>query len=227
MTTRQSSITDELRKLLLSGTFPAGQHLEEIPLAQSLGVSRTPVRAALAAMAQEGLLTYRSKRGYVVRAFSLKEIMDAYLIRGTLEGLACRLVAERGLDADAQQVLRACLERSTELLAGGSLTESGFIPWRDTNDRFHQQILKATESSTLIEATERTLAIPFTSSRVVHWIDFDGIRRSHDHHLIIFDALKRRQPARAEMMMVEHIYVASEVVRARFAASGGPAASSA
>jgi tripartite-type tricarboxylate transporter receptor subunit TctC len=71
----------------------AGQRLAEIPLAQQLGVSRTPVRRALAMLAQEGLVSESESRGYLVREFSFQEVLDAIDLRGVLEGHAARSVA--------------------------------------------------------------------------------------------------------------------------------------
>ena len=55
--------------MILEGELPPGEHLQEIPLAQRMGVSRTPVRTALSVLGQEGLLDYRPKRGHVVRQY--------------------------------------------------------------------------------------------------------------------------------------------------------------
>jgi DNA-binding FadR family transcriptional regulator len=67
----------KLRELILSGAFPPGAHLMEVPLAEDMNISRTPVRAALGALAREGLLNYTAKSGFIVRGFTVKEIVDA------------------------------------------------------------------------------------------------------------------------------------------------------
>jgi GntR family transcriptional regulator of vanillate catabolism len=60
-------------------------------------VSRTPVRLAFRTLEQEGLLEKAGKRGYVVRAFSEADVLCAIEVRGALEGLAARRLAERGI----------------------------------------------------------------------------------------------------------------------------------
>src|SRR5256885_12979727 len=77
---------------------------------EPLGMSRTPVRQALPVLAQEGLLTEHQTRGYVVRGFSTADVLDAIDLRGVLEGLAARRVAERGASRTLLQALRVCLE---------------------------------------------------------------------------------------------------------------------
>ncbi|MDW8259747.1 MAG: GntR family transcriptional regulator, partial [Gammaproteobacteria bacterium] len=72
-----------LRELIVSGQLRPGQRIAELALVERLGVSRTPVRAALAALHEEGLLEALPGGGYVVRAFSEADIHDAIELRGT------------------------------------------------------------------------------------------------------------------------------------------------
>ena len=216
MQTRQSSVTEQLREMIISGHFAPDTRLEEVALARALGVSRTPVRGALIALGQEGLLTYRPQRGYIVRRISLPEILDAYVVRASLESLACRIVAEKGAPPETIAAMRACLEDGERILSPGHLTEAGHGPWREMNTRLHETILHATGNAMLIDLTARTLAFPLTSSRVVHWVDYPGMRRSHDHHWVVVEAIERRQPARAEAMMTEHVMVSADYLRRSF-----------
>ena len=77
----------ELRKLIASGELAAGERIVEIPTAERLQVSRMPVRIALRALEQEGLLC-KTGRGYRVRAVTREDIAGAVEVRGVLEGLA-------------------------------------------------------------------------------------------------------------------------------------------
>src|SRR5277367_5466698 len=85
-----------LREQILSGEFAAGQRMSELPLVERLGVSRTPLRLALATLEHEGLLLALPAGGYVVREFTRADISDATELRGVLEGTASRFAAERG-----------------------------------------------------------------------------------------------------------------------------------
>src|SRR3954453_13013958 len=86
-----------LRELLLSGEFEPGARMSELPLVDRLGVSRTPLRLALAALEHEGLLRVLPGGGYVVREFTRADIDDSIELRGVLEGTAARFAAERGV----------------------------------------------------------------------------------------------------------------------------------
>ncbi len=85
-----------LRDLILTGEVEPGERLSEVALSERLSVSRTPLRAALQKLEQEGLVALIPSGGYAVRSFSRQEVIDAIELRGVLEGAAARLAAERG-----------------------------------------------------------------------------------------------------------------------------------
>src|SRR3954454_7166098 len=85
-----------LRQLLLAGEYATGTRMSELPLVERLGVSRTPVRMALAILEHEGLLEILPTGVYSVRSFTRADVDDAIELRGILEGTAARFAAERG-----------------------------------------------------------------------------------------------------------------------------------
>ena len=85
-----------LRELIFNGRFSPGERMAELPLVELLGVSRTPLRLALAELEHEGLLRGLPAGGYVVREFTQGDVRDAIELRGVLEGTAARFAAERG-----------------------------------------------------------------------------------------------------------------------------------
>lgn len=214
--TRQKLATDILRQLILEGEFAPGEHLMEIPLSERLGVSRTPVRAALMTLAQEGMLVYRPQRGFLIREVKMSRVADAYRVRAQLEGLACRVLAEAGLNDETDKILQSCLDDGDAILARGRLRDEDNEPWQEMNDRFHQAILNATGNECLIDVTQRTLALPMLSSRVVHWHDFEALKTSHYMHHLIVKAIRRGQGGRAEAAMREHVWAGLEVIEQRY-----------
>jgi len=113
---RALSVMDRVREAVLDGSIGAGERLNEVQLSKTLAVSRTPVRAALQALAGEGLLDYAPNRGFTVREFPLPAIVDAYDIRASLEGVAVRFVAERGLGAQEREIIERSLAAGDKLL---------------------------------------------------------------------------------------------------------------
>src|SRR5947207_4679399 len=86
-----------LRELIVGGELKPGSRIAELSLVERLGASRTPIRMALVRLEEEGLLEALPNGGFAVRDFSEADIRDAIEVRGTLEGLAARLAAERGI----------------------------------------------------------------------------------------------------------------------------------
>lgn len=207
--------------MIMRGEFAAGFHLQEVPLAERMGVSRTPIREALYILAKEGLLEPGPKRGYKIRTFSIEEIVEAYEVRAALEGTACRLLAERGLSPDVEQKLRECLGLGDRLIDRGMFGAAEQQPWLEMNNTIHSLLVAATRNGMLASCVEQTLRVPLASARHVHWYRFDTLnyeraQSAHrDHHGIV-EAIMGRQAGRAEARMREHIYFSQALVREHF-----------
>lgn len=212
MDTLSHSVTETLREWIIQGVLPPGERLEEIPLAKKLGVSRTPVRAALALLGNDGLLEHQPKRGYTVRVYKFEEVIGAYEVRSVLEGLACRRAAQRGLSESAKDELLACLAQGDAILACGSLRPEDHAPYQQVNVRIHNTILHAADNSWVTRFATQAQTTPFASDRIMLWDDYDIIYRSHgDHHRIV-EAIIKRDAARAEALMREHVYYAGIIL---------------
>ena len=137
---RQNRITAQLRNMILNGEFAAGDHIAEIPLAKELGVSRTPIRHALGILEQEGLVSRAPNCGFRVESFSVEDIIDAINLRGTLEGMAARLVAERGLTPRITASLSDCIEAGDRIVVKRSFGQDDLLDYAEMNARFHNII---------------------------------------------------------------------------------------
>lgn len=110
----------KLRKMIIAGELAGGSRIAEIPTAELLGVSRQPVRMAFRLLEQEGLLIKNPTRGYLVREISDQLIQDAIEVRGVLEGLAAKTLAEKGLNDEQKSTLKSCIEEIEKLFAAHS-----------------------------------------------------------------------------------------------------------
>ncbi|MEO6624022.1 MAG: GntR family transcriptional regulator, partial [Burkholderiaceae bacterium] len=99
----------QLRELILSGELRGGTRIAELTIVERLGVSRTPIRAALMRLEQEGLLEALANGGYAVKTFTERDVSESIELRGTIEGLLARLAAERGAPAVVLGEARKCL----------------------------------------------------------------------------------------------------------------------
>ena len=216
MTSRSESVIVMLRDMILGGQFPTGFHLQEIPLARLMGVSRTPIREALATLSHEGLVEPGPKRGYKVRTFTIDEIMDAYEVRANLEGLAARLLAEKGVMPDIADRLERALADGDRMLERG-LQAHDQAEWLEMNNAFHLILVTATGNAMLAAFVAQSHRVPLASARHVHWYKFDRenfdlARRAHEAHHEVYEAVAKGQGVRAESLMREHIYFSQRLI---------------
>jgi GntR family transcriptional regulator, vanillate catabolism transcriptional regulator len=216
---QQTRALIELREMIFRGEVRPGERLAEIPLSEKLGVSRTPVRLALSQLEQEGLVVPVSSGGFVVRAFSVEEIDDAIDVRGVLEGMAARLVAERGLTRDLLRALRECLDALDGILEHPQLGYEAFQAYIEWNERFHTHIAGASANLALQRALQLNNRVPFASaSAFVSAQAFlpagHGLLAfAHRQHHHLLDAIEKGQGARAERIAQEHAQNAKQNFR--------------
>ncbi|EGH28843.1 transcriptional regulator GntR, partial [Pseudomonas syringae pv. japonica str. M301072] len=199
-----------LRKMIASGELAAGERLMEVPTAELFGVSRMPVRMAFRTLEQEGLLVPFGGRGFQVRSISPIEIAGAVDVRGVLEGLAARQMAERGVTQEARDELEACLVQGDALFEKGHVTEDDLEVYHDMNMRLHRVIVEGSGNRAIADALSRNDHLPFASVTALA-VDRDNLIReyrrfnfAHMQHHAVVDALVNGQGARAEAIMREH-----------------------
>ncbi|GGC05073.1 GntR family transcriptional regulator [Marinobacterium zhoushanense] len=203
-------VLSTLRQMIVSGELEAGERIAEIPTAERLGVSRTPIRIAFRALEQEGMLIKLEGRGYRVREVTPDEVAGAIEVRGVLEGLAARQAAELGLSVDQRNGLLECLAWGDLLFDKGYVTEEDLEAYHDLNRRFHALIIEASCNPAIGSAMQRNEHLPFASVSSLA-IDRNNLKQeyrrfnfAHMQHHAVFDAIDRRQGARAEAIMREH-----------------------
>ena len=199
-----------LREMVLAGELPGGARIAELTLVEKLGVSRTPVRAALMRLEQEGLLHALPGGGYAVRTFSETDVADAIELRGTMEGLAARLAAERGVAPDVMAEAQACLDAIDATLAPPTLDDEGFSRYVALNAQFHSLLSRMMGSDAIARELDRIKRLPFASPSAFVVVETgspqarDMLVVAQDQHRQALDAIGRREGARAEALMREH-----------------------
>jgi GntR family transcriptional regulator, vanillate catabolism transcriptional regulator len=208
-----ATVVAQLREKIQAGELAPGQRIAEEAICELLGVSRTPVRLAFKTLAQEGLLHVAGKRGYSVRAFSATDVLCGVEVRGVLEGLAARRLAERGLDPLTDAALQTCLDQGEATLAAGELNAEAMECWATMNARFHALIVNGAGSSAVADAIARNNHLPFASADSIT-LQTSAMEREYRklvvaqlQHRVVVDALRARESARAEMLMREHAYI--------------------
>jgi len=207
------TVADALRARILHGDIAAGERLQEVAVAESMQVSRTPVREALRILAEDGLLDYSPNRGYSVKHFSAEDIRVAFRVRAAMEGIGVRLLAERGLDEKSRRKLEAVLSDGDALLARGQLPGTDLDAWREMSRRFHVITILATQSELLVRVARDAQNIPVVNAGALESYGAADFRRQHMLHHMIADAILRQQPERAERLMLELVFDAGELAK--------------
>jgi len=152
-----------LRDLILSGELAPGARVSEPSLVERINVSRTPIRTALLRLAEEGLLESLPSGGYSVKVFTETDISDSIEVRGTLEGLAVRLAAERGADRGQLAELKDCLAAIDEVFGTRQPSVESFSKYVELNGRFHELLRQLAGSDVVARQIERATNLPFAS----------------------------------------------------------------
>jgi DNA-binding GntR family transcriptional regulator len=179
--------------------------LDERRLAQDLGISRTPVREAMAQLEREGFVRSIPRRGvYVVRK-TKREVIEMITAWAALESMAARLITRHASD---QQI--ASLRVMFTTFADGQI-DAKLDEYSEVNIRFHQAIIKMSDNKVLIDLAENL----FTHMRMIRRKaigEDDRANRSIRDHANIIEALERRETERAEALVREHALSLAEHV---------------
>ena len=108
---------ETLKHAIITGEIPAGSRIVETDYAERMHISRTPLREALRKLEQDGLVEYVMRRGVIVRAFTVEDVMEIYTIRNALEMLTLPAIVEKATPADIAE-LRAMLRKAVTELEG-------------------------------------------------------------------------------------------------------------
>lgn len=177
------------------GVYPPGARLLETELADTFGVSRTPVREALRRLESQGVVTHEARKGAVVASLDYNQLGELYTVREVMEGLAARLAARHASAAEVQ-LLRDMIARDRQETDPGKLAQA--------NKRFHRQLHLASHNRVLsrtLDPVRRSLALlsgtTFTAS--------ERPKQSNDEHEVIVNAIEARDEDAAEAAARAHI----------------------
>jgi GntR family transcriptional regulator of vanillate catabolism len=211
---RDASQTDRaifgIRDLVLRGDLCAGERLSEVELAERLGVSRTPIRAALQKLEEEGLLEASQPTGYLVRCFTEADIYDAIEVRGTIEALAARMAAERGVARTMLDEMKACLAQIDRALEQARVDIEQLSKYAEFNAIFHGLMMEASGSDVVKRALSRVVSLPFASPNAFVLVQakipgsFDILKTAQLQHHDILEAIEARAGARVDALVKEH-----------------------
>jgi DNA-binding GntR family transcriptional regulator len=191
-------VADLVRQRIYDRALLPGAKLEEVALADDLGVSRTPVREALRLLAAQGLVEMRSRRGCVVASLTVEDQKDIFPIMARLEGWIAYQVATSASDLDLARIEKLHAELEQYAAAGNTdrYWEANYVfhvaLQEMAGNRWLQSILDDLRRK-LNLARHRSLKLP------------GRLRGSLSEHRALIKALRQRDGARAESLMRTHL----------------------
>jgi DNA-binding GntR family transcriptional regulator len=183
--------------------------LDERKLAQDFGISRTPVREAMAQLESEGFVRSVPRRGIFVVRKTRREVIELITAWAALESMAARLITENALDDDIKS-----LRRMFSSFVDGKVL-ANLDEYSEVNIEFHQSIIRMSHNHVLIDMAENL----FTHMRMIRRktiVERDRADRSIRDHMQIIESLEKRDTARAEKLVRDHALGLADHV-ARFA----------
>lgn len=189
-------VASYVREQVMSGAFKPGEFLRMEPIAEAVGVSNTPVREGLLALAAEGFVQLVPRRGFVVAPFTRQDVRDLFWAQAKLAGELAARAAKKitpaqldKLEAIVAEHEKATKTGNTELIA-------------DLGHAFHREINRAADShrlSLLLAGVVKHLPNRFYASLGAQ------VEATRDQHPQLIDALRKRSPRKARTLMEEHI----------------------
>lgn len=190
-------VYEKLKAMAIAFEFAPGVRINEVELARTLEVSRTPLREALNRLQSEGFFTRAAGKGFMARHFDAKEVYDIYEMRRILEGGAVRLACERASDEQLEELARFVRE-SREVPH-----DSDAMELLGLDEAFHERLALMTGN----EEYRRCLININGRIRFFRWVDMQNGRRHYtqNEHLAIVQALMRRDADEAARLTEAHI----------------------
>ncbi len=196
----KSRIYESLKAAIMDTNIYDGDaelRLDERKLSEQFGISRTPLREALARLDQEGLVRIVPRRGiYIVRK-SKAEILEMITVWAALESMAARLITQNAGNEEIASLRALC---ST---FDGDAVEAHIDEYSDTNIRFHQAILKMSKCD-LLNDLAQSLFMHVRAIRARTISEKDRADKSIVDHMHIIVALEARDTELAERLVREH-----------------------
>jgi DNA-binding GntR family transcriptional regulator len=198
-TLRERSL-EALRSAILSGRYRPGDHLGEVELAGSLGVSRGTVREALRHLQQEGLVTAGNRGMLRVNSLTSAEVRELFRVRSALEGLAVREVIASPRREAAAETLRTAVERLSDEEEPAARMEADLA--------FHLLLCQLSGNSMLVEAWQRLEGRMRVA--ILNGAAWQAPMMARDRHVPIVEAIERGDVEAAVRVVDEHMAGAAE-----------------
>lgn len=198
------STSKQLAELIIAAIRTArllpGSRLRETELAAALGASRTPLREALHALKQQGLVEHDADSGLRVRLLSWRDVTEFYELRATLEGMSARLAARNASAAERDLIRQLNTTEQQQMAAGASPQELARL-----NHAFHQAILNGARNAFLQDSLNQQNQLLILLGPTAYSLPRRLLAIS-DEHQAVCTAILKRDEAAAQVAMQAHLH---------------------
>ncbi len=211
-----TELATRIRNDIFLGNYAEGERLSETRLCETHSVSRTPVRLALRILESEGVIQRGEGRGYTVQSPTVADILQAVQVRGHLESLAARLMAQAKDRANHLPAMAAAIDTLDEQISLGRIDEPMIHKMQAANKIFHTTILDGCGNDYVGFTCKQISHLPMLAagSMVFDRSVLDTpermerglfrLRLGNAQHKVIYEAIEQGDAVRAEGMMREH-----------------------
>ncbi|MCB1785466.1 MAG: GntR family transcriptional regulator [Chromatiaceae bacterium] len=197
-----------LKEAIVEGTIAAGSKISEPELARAYGISRGPLREAIGRLEACGLVVRRPNVGARVVTLSSRQLLEIFHVREALEGMAARLAAQN-MTLEEVEELRGLLGQHAAQIA----QDTGHAYFQREGDLdFHYRIVQGSHNTRLIDLLCNDLYHLVRLYRYQFGMPSKRGPRAFTEHGHIVDAIERRDPEMAELMMRAHVRASRENV---------------
>ena len=194
-----------IRQALANQQLMPGDRLREVELAEMIGLSRTPIREALARLESEGLVVHDSTLGIMVAELDYSMVTELYFMREVLEGTAARLAAQHASSVEISLLEDMCEQYANSVGDDAQLASS--------NRQFHEMLYNCSHNRYLIKML-KTLHDTLTLLGNTTLTDPKRVKDTIKEHEAVVAGIRKHDPEAAEKALRGHIY-ASQKMRIR------------
>ncbi|MDT2023735.1 GntR family transcriptional regulator [Methylocella sp. CPCC 101449] len=169
-----------LKRLISDGSLQPGSRIPENAIAQTLGLSRTPMRSALKSLEAENWVVRNTGGGYFVREFTLRDVIDMIRLRGAMERLVLLLAAERGARASDLAELERLAQAIDDTCHPDIDSADKLELLKELDGDFRKLVLQLADSSLVTNILMRTMSLPFIG---LSGLDYESLSKDMRQNL--------------------------------------------
>ena len=196
-----------LREVILKGELKPGDFLTERTLVEMLGMSRTPIRAALERLDVEGLAKYTPNKGLIVAEISMNRVIDFFDYRMAIECYVVRRLAERQWSTEDVDWFKENLRLQRQYVA-----ELDYVSFTQSDSLFHRKLMKVYDNSEITATMEQLQDRMFQIALKVLRKEQSRIQASYEDHAQIFEYIVQGNSDKANQQMEQHLEYGKQIL---------------